>query len=281
MSIKILIDSACDIVKAEAQKLGITLIPMEITFADKTYYDGFDLSHDKFYELLSESKEIPQTSQINEYRFEEAFTKLTADGSEVLCITMSSKLSGTCERAKHSAQKFDGKVAVVDSYNVAIGERILLDYAIRLVKDGLSLQEVKKELDDKKHKIQLVAYVDSLKYLYKGGRLTATSTAVGTILNIKPIVEMGEGVVKVVGKVLGIKKAFSLIYEKMEKLGKIDFTKPFAVGYSGVDDSNLVRFVEELKEKFVEFKNVCKYQIGSTIGTHIGDGCVGIAYFSK
>ncbi len=279
MSIKVAVDSACDITPQEAEELGITLIPMEITFSDGTYYDGVDLSHHDFYEKLDKCEKIPSTSQVNEFRFNEAFEALTADGSEVLCVTMSSKMSGTYERAVSAAKKFGGQVEVVDSLNVTIGERILIQHAMSLIEKGLTLKQVKQELDGKKHKIQLVAFVDSLKYLKKGGRLSATVAAVGEILNIKPLVSIICGEVKVIGKTLGIKKAIATLCEKVKKLGNIDFSMPFALGYTGNDKANLNKFINEA-DVFQKGKPVPSYQVGCTIGSHIGSGGVALSFFS-
>ncbi|MDE7400494.1 MAG: DegV family EDD domain-containing protein, partial [Clostridia bacterium] len=161
--IKILVDSASDVEKTEADELGIYLIPMKVRFGDEEYSDGVNLSRREFFEKLIESAELPQTSQINEYGWEESFKQLTADGSEVIAITISSKLSGTYSCAVKAAKKFGGKVHVIDSIQACIGERVLLQYAVRLVKEGRSAAEIAKELDGKKHKIQLLAVLDTLK----------------------------------------------------------------------------------------------------------------------
>ena len=124
MAIKILVDSASDIDVNEAKNLGIEMIPMEVTFGDEEYLDGVNLSHKEFFEKLIETNIFPKTSQINEYRFNEKFEEMTKDGSEVLCITMSSKLSGTFNSAKEASKKYNDKVVVIDSNNVCIGERI-------------------------------------------------------------------------------------------------------------------------------------------------------------
>ncbi|MDE5592538.1 MAG: DegV family protein [Clostridiales bacterium] len=177
--IKIIIDSASDIVKTEAEQLGVYLVPMKVRFGDEEYSDGIDLSHTEFFEKLIESAELPQTSQVNEYAWEESFTELTADGSEVIAITISSKLSGTYSSAVKAAKKFGGKVHVVDSIQACIGERVLLEYALRLVSEGKSVEETVKELNDKKHKIQLLAVLDTLKYLRKGGRISSVAAIAG------------------------------------------------------------------------------------------------------
>lgn len=138
--VKILVDSASDVTEEEAKNLGISMLPMEITFGDETFLDGVNLSHERFFEMLIESADLPKTSQINEFRFNEEFEKLTSDGSELIVITLSSKLSGTYNCARNAAKNYAGKVFVVDSLQATIGIRILCEYAIRLVKEGKVLR---------------------------------------------------------------------------------------------------------------------------------------------
>ena len=157
--IKIIVDSASDVEKAEAEELGISLIPIKVRFGDEEYSDGVNLTHREFFEKLIESAVMPQTSQINEFAWGESFKQLTADGSEVIAITISSKLSGTYSCAVKAAKKFGGKIHVVDSIQACIGERVLLQYAIRLVKEGRGAAEIAKELDDKKNKFSFLPFL--------------------------------------------------------------------------------------------------------------------------
>ena len=156
--IKLLVDSASDIEKTEADELGIELIPMRVRFGDEEYSDGVNLSHREFFEKLIESAELPQTSQVNAFDWEDKFGELTADGSEVIAITISSKLSGTYTCACRAAKKFGGKVFVVDSIEASVGERILAQYALRLIKSGMAASDIVKELDEKKKKIKLLTF---------------------------------------------------------------------------------------------------------------------------
>ena len=163
--IKILIDSASDIDEAEAVEKGIFMIPIEINFNGETYYDGVNLSHNDFFCKLIESDDLPKTSQINPFRFTEEFEELTKDGSKVICITLSSKLSNTYQNAVVAAKEFPDQVYVVDSLNACIGERILCDYAIQLIASGMDIEAIVKELNVKKTQIELLAVVGTLKYL--------------------------------------------------------------------------------------------------------------------
>lgn len=280
--IKIIVDSASDIVKNEADEMGIELVPMKIRFGNEEYSDGFDLTHRQFFEKLIESDEIPQTSQINEYVWEEKFAALCADGSEVLAITISSKLSGTYSCAVKAAKKFGGKVFVIDSLEACIGERILLLYALRLVKEGgLTAKQIAAELDEKKSKIQVLALLGTLKYLRKGGRISSVTAFAGEMLSIKPVVSIVKGEIKLAGKAMGSKKGNNLLNQLVEKCGGIDFDMPYAIAYSGLSDDCLQKYLTD-SEKLWKGKTeyVPVYSIGSTIGTHVGPGGIAVAFFS-
>lgn len=281
--VKILVDSASDIDLEEAEKLGISLLPMEVGFGDEEFLDGVNLSHRKFFEKLVESVELPKTSQINEFRFEESFRKLTENGDEVVAIVISSKLSGTYNCAKKASEAFAGKVEVVDSLNACIGERILVQYALRLAKDGkMSAKEIAKELDDKKGKIQVLALLDTLKYLKKGGRISSVVAFAGELLSIKPVVAVVKGEVKLVGKAMGSKKGNNLLMQLVEKCGGIDFDMPYALGYSGLSDEYLKKYLKDSEILWKDkTENVPSYMIGSTIGTHVGPGAIAVAFFAK
>ena len=281
--IKILVDSSSDIEQNEAEELGITLIPMQIRFGEEEFLDGVNLSHKDFFEKLLESAELPQTSQINEYRFEQCFKNLTEDGSEVIAITLSSKLSGTYRCAVKAAKAFPDKVFVVDSLNACVGERVLIDYAIRLVKQNqLSALKIVEELNAKKHKIQLLAVLDTLKYLRKGGRISSVTAIAGEMLSIKPVVSVMKGEVKLVGKAIGSKKGNNLLNQLVEKCGGVDFDMPYALAYSGLTDAYLKKYLndsEKLWKDKTEF--IPSYMIGSTIGTHVGPGAIAVCFFAK
>ena len=171
MAVKIIIDSASDITAAEAEVMGIEMMPMSIQFGETEYQAGVNLSACEFYEKLAGAKELPKTSMINSYRFEEAFQRATKNGDEVLAIVLSSKLSGTYEAAKQAAAGFDGKVFVVDTLSAAAGERLLCLYALELIKQGKSAGQVFDELENAKHKLCVMAALETLEYLKKGGRI--------------------------------------------------------------------------------------------------------------
>jgi len=283
MSIRLIVDSASDISMMEASKLGITMIPMQIRFGDEEFFDGVDLLPNVFYDKLAASEALPQTSQINPYRFEEIFNKELEQNDEVILITMSSKLSGTYNSAVEAANKFNGKVFVVDSLNACIGERLLCYHALDLIKEGaLSAKEIVDELNEKKLKINVIAMIDTLTYLKKGGRISSAVAIAGTLFNIKPIISVIDGEVKIVGKAIGPRKGINLINSLVEKTKGIDFDMPYGVVWSGFDELLPNKYIQDSVTLWEGREDsVPTYIIGSTIGTHIGPGAIGVSFFSK
>lgn len=282
MAVKLVVDSASDISKKEAEELGLHMISMSILFGDRTYMDGVDLSGKDFFEKLIESDELPTTSQINMFQFEECFSELTTDGSDVVAITLSSKLSGTYAGAVSAAGSFPGKVFVVDSLNASLGERILIQYAVRLLRGGASAKEIVEKLNEARGRIKLMALLGTLEYLQKGGRISAVTAMSGAILQIKPVIAIMDGEVKMVGKAMGSKKGNNLLTQMIEKSGGIDFGMPYATAYSGMDDSLLQKYIKDSISLWEDdLDHIPSYCIGSTIGTHIGPGAIAVAFFAK
>ena len=280
--VKILVDSSSDFDENEAKEYGIEMVPMEITFGETTYLDGVNLSHKEFFEKLIESAEIPKTSQINEFRFSEAFEKLTQNGDEVVAIVLSSKLSNTYNSAVKASKKFGGKVFVVDSLNACIGERVLILYALKLIKQNKSASEIADELNKKKKDIKVLAVLATLKYLRKGGRISSLAAFTGELLSIKPVVAVVDGEVKLVGKAIGSKKGNNLLNQEIEKCGGVDFEMPYCVAYSGLSDTFLQKYLKDHAHIWQhETNEIPTYMIGSTIGTHVGPDAIAVAFFKK
>lgn len=282
MAIKLMVDSAADIGKQEAAKLGVIMVPMIISFGTEDYFDGVNLSPTEFYEKLIENDTLPKTSQITPFRFEEEFEKHTRNGDELIVITISSKLSGTYEGAKQTAEKFAGKVYVVDSLNAAIGERLLCEYALRLIEENKTAPEIVDELNKVKTKINLMAVLGTLTYLKKGGRISSAVAFAGELLSIKPVVAVVDGEVKLVGKALGSKKGNNLLNKLVQEKGGIDFSMPYGTIWSGLDKTTHDKYVKDSAHLWAEHTDdVPAHILGATIGTHIGPGAVGVAFFEK
>ena len=282
MAVKILIDSASDLNQEKANELGIVLMPIKVQFGEEEFLDGINLLPSDFYDKLTSSKELPQTSLINEYQFEEKFKELTQNGDDVVAITLSSKLSGTYNCANEASKKFEGKVFVVDSLNACLGERILGEYALILANEGLSAKEIATKLNEKKTKIHVTAVIDTLKYLKKGGRISAATAFVGEMLSIKPLVAVIDGEVKVIGKCHGIKKGYLLVCDSVKENGGIDFSMPHGLIWAGNDNTNIKNF-KVISERFWKENedDILLHRIGCTIGTHVGPGAIGVAFFEK
>ena len=280
--VKIMIDSACDIGMQEAENLGITMIPMNIMIGEEEYYDGVNLSPTEFYEKLIENTVLPKTSLVNAFRWEKSIQKVLGEEDELILITISSKLSGTYKSACDAAEKFGGRVHVIDSYNAAVGERLLCLYALELVKQGLSTKEIVSLLDEKKKKIKVIALVGTLEYLKKGGRISSAVAFAGELLSVKPVIGVVDGEVKVLGKALGSKKGNNLLNKLIQESNGIDFDMPFGTLWSGLSTVMLDKYIQDSASLWQDSTDaVPRYQLGATIGTHVGPGAVGFAFFEK
>ena len=281
MAIKIIVDSASDISLKEANEMGIEMLPMQITFGEELYYDGVDLLPYEFYEKLIESDELPKTSQITPFRFEEKIEELVNQGHEVIVITISSKLSATYNNAYMSCRNFEGKAFAVDSLSATIGERLLVLHALNLIEEGKTVQEIVDELNEVKHRIAIIALVDTLEYLKRGGRVSPAVAFAGELLSIKPVIGVVNGEIKVIGKARGSKKGNNLLNELINERG-IDHTLPYGAVFSGLSDANLRKYIHDSAPLYIEYiPSVPRYPIGSTIGTHVGPGALGVAFFTN
>ena len=279
--IRLMIDSASDITKYEAESLGVILMPITITFGTKEYKDGVDIMPDEFYDKLFSSDVLPKTSQIPPYVFEEEFEKYTANGDELIVITLSSRLSGTYNNAVNASKKFGGKVVVVDSLNACVGERLLCLYALSLIKNGEDMQSIVAKLESEKLKINVIAVLDTLEYLKKGGRVSSAAATIGSMLSIKPVIAVVDGEIKVVGKAMGTKKGNSILTKYVTEKG-LDFTMPYATVWSGKESTKLDAYIKDYEFLWQGHSdNIPKYILGATIGTHVGGGVVGVAFFEK
>ncbi|MGN0302206.1 MAG: DegV family protein [Anaerotardibacter sp.] len=284
MAITIITDSASDILQTEAKTLGIEVIPLITIFPDKSYRDGVDISHNQFFELLIESDELPTTSQITPHAYGEAFDAALEKGNEVLCLTISSKLSGCYQSACIAQQERPDKpIYIVDTLSATFGERILVEYALRLRSEGHEASYIAAELEKAKKKVKVVALLDTLDYLKKGGRISATVALAGTLLSIKPVIAVEDGVIAVLGKARGSKNGNNFLIQEIEKSAGIDFDMPFSLAYSGLSDTLLKKYIKDSTHIYegIPADELPVRTIGSTIGTHIGPGAIGLAFFEK
>ena len=272
---RIVTDSGCDLKKDYVSRHNITVVPMTISFGQEQFKDGIDLTYDEFYENLE--KELPKTSQVGPYDFKEAFE---AADDDVLCITISSKLSGTYQSACIAASEVDN-VRVIDSTMVSVAEGILVEYAVNLMEEGRSFDEVCAMTEEKINDICVIASLDTLEYLQKGGRLSKTAAAAGALLSIKPVITCTDGEIQVLGKARGANKANNMLKEYVNSNGGIDFSLPFELAYSGKDRTLLDQYINYSTDLYSSYKNELPIaRIGSTIGTYAGPGGVVLAFFA-
>ena len=275
-------DSACDMSQREAGELGVTVLPLKTVIDGVEYLDGITISTEEFYEKLEHCKALPTTSQLTPAEFGDALGPIAARGDEAVVITLARKLSGTCQSARIAAEDFPGRVWVVDSGNVTLGQCILLRYAIRLRDRGLSGGEIAAELERTKGRIRLLARVDTLEYLVKGGRLSRTAGFAGTLLHIKPVLCVEDGEIKVLGKARGSRQSDNMLTEFIQSSGGVDFSLPVMLGFSGTDDALLRGYIENSRALWEgHLSELPATMIGSTISTHAGPGAIGAAFFAK
>lgn len=281
MAIHVVVDSGSDIIEIDRDNL--TVIPMTITFDDGSQYkDSVDITHKAFYEKLIESDALPTTSQVTPIQYEEIYEEITSKGDQVLVLTLSSKLSGTYQSANIAAEDYEGKVYIVDTLSVAVGERALVDYAFLLIDQGKTIQEIVDILNVERYNLQVVAVLDTLEYLKKGGRISSAVAFAGGVLAIKPVVGVKDGAVVMYGKARGSKNAGNALVTQINACGGIDFSKPYRVGYTGISDDLLKKYIKDsapLWDKYVD--DIPYASIGCAIGTHVGPGAAAAAFFPK
>ena len=281
MSVQFIIDSAADYTPQEAQERRITLLPMTIIFGKEVYLDRVELTVEQFYEKLIESDRLPTTCQIPPATFSDAFAQAVAQGDTVVAVTISSKLSGTYQSAALAAQDFPGKVFVVDSLNATLGERILIEYGLRLRDQGLEARVIAQELTEKREKIHLLALLDTLEYLKKGGRISPATALAGTLLSIKPVVTVENGEVAMAGKARGSRQGNNLLRQLIEKCGGVNFEMPYCLAYTGLSDYLLQKYIADSAELWQGRTDQLPIAaVGATVGTHVGPGAVAVAFFS-
>lgn len=280
MSVRIITDSASDMSPAEHPALAV--LPLSVTFGTDVYMDGVDIDHQRFYEMLVERDELPKTGQVNPYAFSQAIAEAREAGDEAVIITVGAKLSGTNQSARTAlAEAPGGDVYVVDSNNVTLGERVLVEYALRLVDEGQGAAQIAAAVEAVRDRVVVIGLLETLEYLVRGGRLSAAAGAVGTLLNVKPVVAVEDGLIVQLGKARGSKNGRNLLNQKVEKAGGIDFSMPLALGYTGLSDAVLKKYIEDSAALWAGHTEgeLPVHTIGATIGTHVGPGAVAVAFF--
>ena len=279
--VRIITDSAADLQPREYDTLGVTCIPLHVAFGDAEYQENVDLSKEKFYELLLGSENFPKTAQPSPAVLEELLADAREKGDEVVYITLSSALSGTYQTAcmirddvEHPGNHvFDGK-------NATGGQRMLVEYAAKLRDEGKSAREIIDGVESLNGRIVLYACMDTLEYLYRGGRISQTVYKLGTLAQVKPIIRVSdEGKVEVPAKAMGMKKGMDYLCKRVEER-KPDLNFPFYTMYTG-DRSNGEKLAEKFRSMGYEIPQERIINVGAAIGSHVGPNACGMVYISE
>lgn len=279
MNVRIIVDSSTDVGEQYLSRLQV--VPLTLRFGDQEFYDGVTIHKEEFYRRLVESDVLPTTSQATPDTFDRIFREIAANGDSAVVITLSSRLSGTYQSACIAADGYEN-IYVVDSQSVAIGTGVLAQYAVDLAEQGLSAREIAGKLLEKKKDVCVIALLDTLEYLKKGGRISKTVAFAGGVLNIKPVVTVQDGVVALIGKARGSRNGNNLLIEKIAQSGGVDFSLPVLLGYTGLNSDLLDKYVEDGRGLWEDhLDSIPKTLLCSVIGTHVGPGAVAVAFFKK
>jgi len=280
MKVNIIVDSTTDL--RPGLRDQFTVVPLTVSFGDKEYVDGVTISHKEFYEKLIESDVLPTTSQATPAAFEAVFAQVAERGETAVVLTLAAGLSGTYQSAVIAAEEYPGIVHVVDGTSVAIGTGILAEQALLYRDQGLSAGEIAEKLEQDKGRIHVVALLDTLEYLKKGGRISSAVAVAGGILSIKPVAAVKDGKIVMLGKARGSRQGNNLLVQEIQKAGGVDFDRPVLLGYTGLSDVLLKKYVEDSKALWENGVEQLEYvSIGSVVGTHAGPGAVAVAFFRK
>lgn len=277
--IRILVDSSTDFTMEEIKSKNLYHVPLTISLNGQDYLSGENLTSNQFYELLTSGEDFPKTSQPSPQAFAEIFEEAKNTSEEIICVLLSSSLSGTCQSA-HLAKDmvdYDG-IYIVDSLTATIMTRVIVDYGLQLIEQGKSSNEIVTALENMKSKVKVAAGIDTLEYLYRGGRLNKAAATIGELANLKPVITVTEeGTVSILGKCIGKNKALQFILKTLASK-EIDTNFPLYTVYA-YGSENTEKLEEKLKAEGYNIS--ARLQLGSTIGSHVGPGAFGIIYVEK
>lgn len=275
--IRLLVDSASDISINNTD--NIKVVPLSVTINDKTYLDGYELGHDEFYEMLTSSETFPKTSQPAPQAYVEAFEEAKETGDTLLCILLSSGVSGTYQSALLAKNIVDyDKIYLVDSLTGAYGVKLLVDEAEKMIKEGKTIEEIVEQLEDLKRRTRVYLSVDTLDYLCRGGRLDKKSAVIGNIVKIKPIITVTrEGTIGVVGKAVGMVRAMGNIIDIINE-EEVDKNYAFYTIYTA-GTTNVEKLEKKISNNGTSITE--RVQLGPVVGTHLGPEAFGVIYITK
>ena len=283
MKLYIAADSSCDITQEEAKEMGITVIPNEIHFGETIYHTGVDLTNDQFYEKLVNGDVLPKTSRITPAQYSQVMKEGLASADYLIVIPLSRMLSGSYNSALIAKDTFSldeqKRIRVLDCLTVIAGQRIMIDEILKN-KDDMEIDTLCDYILTLSKRIRIYATVGTLDYLFKGGRVSRIQYNLGRLINIKPVIKVIGGEVKVSAKAHGTKNALKTQIEKLEK-HEIDYNYPIYLMY-GIDTELLDSLLKECENNdHINLENLKKVQIGPTIGTHVGPLAAAVIYIRK
>ncbi|MGI6357871.1 MAG: DegV family protein [Bacillota bacterium] len=279
--VKIFTDSAADLPQEMLAKYDIGVVPLLVSFPDRSYADGVDLTSDQFYSLLEQSPQLPVTSQPSPHDFIEAFSPHLEAGRTIVSINLSSALSGTVESAQIAKNSLEDKAAnlyLVDSRAASIGEGILVLLAAELAERGRTAPEIVQAVESARQRLVHLFTLDTMENLIKGGRISRAKGTIGNLLNIKPILCLDDqGAIDTLDKVRGRKKSLRYLLDRFAEQAK-----PRPYPFIGVCHADCPDEAQELVAGLQQLQpdsQVVVGNIGATIGTHTGKGCIAVFYF--
>lgn len=279
MKVRIIVDSTADMAPRYRGRAAVA--PLTIHFSGEELIDGVSIDRRRFYERLVESDELPTTSQASPAVFQQLYEDAKRAGESAVVITISSKLSGTYQSACLAAADYEN-VYVVDSLSAAIGTGILAEYAIGCAEAGMDAVSLAAHLEQKRADICVIGLLDTLEYLKRGGRISKTVAFAGGLLSIKPVVTIQDGEIALIGKARGSRQGNNLLVEKIHACGGIDFQLPILLGYTGLSDAFLRKYVDDSRALWEHgTDSLDEALISGVIGTHTGPGAVAVAFFRK
>ncbi len=280
MKITLITDSTCDLNPEFLNAQKIPFAPLKVLFKEREYIDKIDLTNPEFYALMRDSKELPTTSQVNPGEFHDLFAKEVAEGNHVLGIFLSSELSGTYNSAVIAKEMIGSeRIHLLDSRTVSFALGLMIIRIKEMIDSGAELDAIITFAESMIAKNQLYGMLDTLENLKKGGRLSSGTAMIGKVLNLKPIIEVKNGLVVVAEKARGSRKGLSWMLDQLATAypeGKID-----VVAIAHANNSEKMKEIKQLLLEKFEIAKIHELEIGSVVGTHAGEGAVGVTFFRK
>lgn len=278
--VRIIVDSTCD--TSPEVKARLCIVPLCVRFGEREYIDGVTITHREFYRMLEAGGDLPSTSQPNPAAFARVYDEVLAAGEDAVVLTVSSALSGTYQSASLAAMDVSDRIFVVNGKSVAIGTGILAEHALALADSGMSASDIALALTHLRDRVRVLAVVDTLEYLRRGGRISKTAALAGNVLGIKPLLTLRDGKIEALGKARGTRQGYTALQKIAFDMGGVDFDLPVLLGYTGYSAFRVHQFVEQTSLLWGKRKHDLRISpIGSVVGTHAGPGAVAVAFIEK